>query len=231
MSNPVFDNAQATVNTTNQIAGGTTTLSGYAMGSGANGVIFAIIGTWNNGGTATGCSGVTAGGQAMTKIPGSFGGSGDHYSEAWVLIAPPTGSISIVATVSGKTDKLGLAVASWTQADQTNGYDVVGQAVGTVATVTKAITLNAGNEYLFDGGIHVSANTASSNTDTSILNNGTSGMCTFGQYGSRVSSGSQSMSWTFPDPGDGWAYTVLAVKAASGVAAPTPQLALTGVGS
>lgn len=202
------------VNIINQIVGGTTTVS-FTTGSGSNRALIASISTWNNGGTGTGCSAVLYGLQSMTLVTGSGISNGAFYTEQWQLVAPGTGTANIVATVVGKTDKLGLGAISFTGVDQTNPIDTNNAFSGTSGTVTGSLTLSDVNEYMVDAMSHLSANTSSSHTDTLIYENATAGTDTASQYGVKSSSGSQSMSWTMPDPGDTWAYSVLALKAAA----------------
>lgn len=196
------------------IIGGTVTES-FLTGSGSNRLLIVSISTWDNGGTAGGCTTVTYGLQSMSLLSGSPATNGAWYTEQWVLVAPTSGTANIIATVAGTTTKIGLGTISFTGADQTTGIDTNSSATGTSGTVTKALTLGATNEYMVDAMSHNSANTSSSRTNTSIYEDATSGTDTAAQYGSISGSGSQSMSWTMPDPGDAWAYSVLAVKSAS----------------
>lgn len=225
-----IDATSSGVNITNQTAGGTTTVSHTCTGS--NRVLIVSISTWNNGGTGTGCSGVTYNGVAMTAIGNSTGSTGtttgQFYTEQWRLVAPATGTNNIVATVAGKTDKLGVAAISFTGADQTTGIDVSGKTFGTSGTVTQSVTTTAASEYLVDAVCHLSANNPTSSTGTQILSSATAGTSTAAQYGTAISAGSNALSWTYPDPGDEWAYSVLAVKPDAGtpaVATPTTVVA------
>lgn len=222
------DNTGSTTNTTNQIAGGTTTLS-FAVSSAT--VLYVTISTWNNGGTGTGCLTVLYGLQAMTLESGSASSNADFYTEVWSLLAPTTGTANIVATVVGKTDKLGLAAISFTGGNTATATDVVGVATGTSGTVTQSVTTTANSEYLVDVVSHLSANTASSGTGTIIYNDGAVGAGMATQYGAAATAGSNSLSYTYPDPGDKWAYSVIAVKAAaSAAAAGGTTMTMMGVG-
>lgn len=208
-----IDNTGSTVNTSAQIVGNTTTLS-FAASSAT--CLIVPISTWNNGGTGTGCSAVLYGIQTMTLESGSTSSNTDFYTEIWSLLAPTTGTANIVATVLGKTDKLGLGVISFTGGNTTTAVDVAGTATGTSGTVTQSVTTTANSEYLVDVVSHLSANTASSSTGTQLYNNGAIGAGMGTQYVTATTSGSNSMSWTYPDPGDKWAYSVVAIKAAGG---------------
>lgn len=208
-----LDNTGSTTNVGSQTTGGTTTLS-FAIGASANRLLIVSISYWNNGGTAAGCSGVTFNGTAMTLVSGSAINSvgGKFRTEQWYLIAPTNTTANIVATVGGQCDKLGLAATSFFGVNQTTPVDANTSASGTAASVTASITTNNGSEYMVDCVCHLSANTASSSTNTSIYNDGAVGAGVAAQYGLSAAAGSSSMSWTYPDPGDEWAYSVLAVK-------------------
>lgn len=208
-----IDNTGATTNVTAQIVNGTTTLS-FAASSAT--CLIVTISTWNNGGTATGCLTVLYGIQSMTLESSSPSSNADFYTEIWSLLAPTTGTANIVATVAGKTDKLGLGAVSFTGGNTSTAVDVAGNATGTAAAVTQSVTTTANSEYLVDAASHLSANTASSSTGTQIYNDGAIGAGMATQYGLASTAGSNSLSWTYPDPGDKWAYSVIAVKAASG---------------
>lgn len=225
----VLDTTNSTVSTVNQTTGGTTTLS-YTVGSLTNGALIVSLSTWNNGGTGTGCSGVTYNGVAMTKV-GSGASNGSFYTEQWVLAAPASGTHNIVATVSGKTDKLGMSAASFSGVDQTTVYDVNNTATGTSGSVTASLTTAANGEYMIDCVSHLSANNPTAHSNTQIYSDATSGTSTVSQYGVATTAGSNSMSWTYPDPGDGWAYSILALKdAGGGGGVSVKRLALLGVG-
>lgn len=208
------DSTGSTTNITNQIIGGTTTLSFTANSATC---LVVAISTWNNGGTGTGCTTVLYGIQPMALISGSTSSNTDFYTEIWSLLAPTTGTANIVATVSGKTDKLGLAAISFTGGNTTTAIDVQNTATGTSATVTANVTTTANSEYLVDAVSHLSANTATSGTGTIIYNDGAVGTGMATQYGTAATAGTNSLSWTYPDPGDKWAYSVVAVKATGSV--------------
>ena len=217
------DTSVFTTNTTNQMAGGTTTLSMTL--SGTADALYVMVSFWNNGGTAAGCSGVTWNGVAMTFVTGSGQNStSDKFrTEAWRIVAPATGTHDIVATVGGQCDKLGFAATSFIGADQTTPTDVVGTTSGTAGSVTTNITTTVANTIMLDSVSHLSANTASASSNTQIYNDGAVGMGAAAQYGTAASAGTNSMSWTYP-PGDEWAYTLLAVRPAGGAAAVSARL-------
>jgi hypothetical protein len=224
------DATSFTTNVANQTAGGTTTVS-HVVGSGSNMLLIVSISTWNNGGTGAGCSSVTYGGTAMTLVRAGVA-NGAFYTEQWALVAPTSGTANIVATVAGKTDKLGMGNVSFSGADQTTGIDVSTNAIGTVGTVTASLTTTAAGEYLVDAASHLSANNPSSHTGTQIYSDAASGTSTVSQYGTATTAGTNSMSWSYPDPGDGWSYSVLAVKPSGGAAPVTstyPTLMMMGV--
>lgn len=168
----------------------------------------------------------------MSLVSGSTSSNADFYTEIWSLLAPTSGTANIVATVLGKTDKLGLTAISFTGGNTSTVIDVSGAATGTSGTVTASLTTTLNSEYLFDAVSHLSANTASSSTGTQIYNDGAIGAGMASQYKTAPASGSNSMSWTYPDPGDKWAYSVVAIKAAGGGGGPSAHnLTLLGVGT
>lgn len=224
-----LDTTTSDVNTAHQIVGGTTTWSHTCTGS--NLVLIASFAIWNNGGTAAGMSAVLYGLQSMTLVPSSGSSNGNFYTEQWYLIAPTTGAHNIVATQVGSTDAIKTSGISVTGADQTTGYDSHGATTGTSGTVTQAITLTAANEFMVDIVCHLSANSPSANSDTLILNDTSVGVSGASQYVNKGSSGSQSMSYTYPDPGDAWAYSIVSILSAGGGGATSPRLrSLLGVG-
>lgn len=202
----LLDATSNTTNITNQTAGGTTTISHTCTGTGL--CLIVSIMAWNNGGTGTGCSGVTYNGASMSPV-GNGSTNGAFYTEQWYLYGPSTGANNIVATVAGKTDKLGLTGISFT-AVSSPGTDVNTSATGTGATVTASVTTSNASEYLIDCVAHLSANNPTSGTGTQLLSDSASGVSTASQY-KAVGKGLNGLSWTYPDPGDAWAYSVTAV--------------------
>ncbi len=215
-----LDATASTVNIAHQIALGTTTWSHTCTGS--NLVLIVSIAIWNNGGTAQGMSAVVYGIQSMTFVPNSGASNGNWYTEQWYLIAPATGANNIVATQIGATDAIKTSSISITGADQTTPIDTNGTNTGTAGTVSQSITLAATNEFMIDIVSHASANNASSNSDTAILNDATGSVHGGSQYAQKSGSGSQSMNWVYPDPGDAWAYSTLGILSAGGGGGTTP---------
>lgn len=213
----VLDSTASTQSTVNQTAGGTTTYA-HAVTSNTNGLIALAVSAWNNGSTGTGLSGATYNGVALTKYALTSSGTagGDFYTEIWYLVAPATGTHNIIATVAGKTDKLGLSSLSLTGVDQTTVVDGGGTVTNTTGILTKSITTSAAGSWMLDITSHLSANAASSGTGTSIINSGTGGVGTASQYGTATSSGANSMTWTYPDAGDTGTYSIAAFLAAGG---------------
>ena len=83
-------------------------------------VLFADI--WQDvGGTGT-ITSATYNGTALTKATNTRGGG--MASEIWYLVAPTTGSNTVSVTVTGATDAIKLATASFTGATQTSPLDV-----------------------------------------------------------------------------------------------------------
>lgn len=203
------DATSNTVNVINQTAGGTTTVSHTCTSAT---IIVVSISTWNNGGTGTGCSSITWNGSALTLLT-NVATSAAFHTEQWYLLSPISATGNIVATVSGKTDKLGLSGISFKQSDTVTGIDITSSLSGTTALVSQSLNTIYPGEYLVDCVSHLSANNPSANSGTQIYSDATSGTSTSSQYISTPSNGANSISWTYPDPGDAWAYSVLAILA------------------
>ena len=75
-------------------SGGTSQSFSITVGSNSNRALVVIVAM-----SGASCSGVTAGGVAMTQV--ASGNDGTIFYSSWVLFAPTTGSISVVASSSG----------------------------------------------------------------------------------------------------------------------------------
>ncbi len=217
------DATSSGTNVTAQTAGNTTTVS-HVITSAT--VLVVSISAWDNGGVGTGCSGVTYNGIAMTAVGNSTGSTGtstgSFYTEQWYLLAPATGTHNIVATVAGKTDKLGLSGISFSGGSTVTAIDVSSKTFGTSGTYLAGVTTTVASEYLVDCISHLSTNSPSSHTGTQIYTDAASSTSTGSQYSAAAPAGNISMNWVYPDVGDEAAYSVLAVKAVSGsMNAPT----------
>lgn len=90
-------------------------------------------------------TGVTCGGQAMTKIGTSIAHSGGKPRvNVWRLISPPTGAQDIIVT-NATADKTGVAVFSWTSIDTTTPFDGWATAQGTSAGVSRTVASEIGD--------------------------------------------------------------------------------------
>lgn len=90
-------------------------------------------------------TGVTCGGQAMTKIgTGRVHSSGKPRVNVWRLISPPTGAQDIIVT-NATSDKTGVAVFSWTSINTTTPFDNWITAEGTSTTPSVAVTSESGD--------------------------------------------------------------------------------------
>lgn len=209
-----LDATASTTDTTHRSSGYGYTLS-HTVGSGSNTALVVSLSMWLNGGTPTAATSVSLGSQSFTAVGNGVSNTNGIYTEQWVLANPTTGAGTITVTSSSTLDKMGIASASFFNVNQTTVYDVATSATGTVVTVTASLTTTQPNEYLVDAVAHWSANLPSSSTGTQIYAVTGSDPCSAAQYKQVGAAGSNSMSWTFPDAGDDWAYSVLAIKPSS----------------
>lgn len=125
------------------------------MSSAANGILIVgiavdVAGLADAGTTAS----VTAGGVSMNSVQRwESGGSAQHagFVQAYKLVSPPTGSITISVAISGTAaDGIGGGSLSWTGADQTTGIGTAytGDSNGTNVTSASisVSTTTSGNQ-------------------------------------------------------------------------------------
>lgn len=211
-------NSLAVTNTANNAALAVVNFTGFTVGASDNFILVGIS-SWNNAGNATGFSSVTWNGTALTAVgnaTGSTGAStGDFRTEHYKLISPTTGNQTLALTLIGQTDKIMVSFTPFIGADTSTGIDTSGSTFNTTGVLTKSITTGTNGSIMVDVTSHLSANTASSNTNTSLINDGAVGAGTASQYGTATTAGTNSMSWTYPDSGDQGAYSIAAVKPGS----------------
>jgi len=189
----------------------------FTMGSVSNGLLVVAAGMWLNGGTPPNTPSVKFGTQSMTLVTGTNTPSNGMRVDIWKLVAPTAGTANVTLTISSNMNMMGVGIISFSGADQTTPIDVSGIATGTAGSVTKSLTTTNANEYLIDATAHFSANTPSAHSGTALLNpTGLSEPFAGVQYAAAATAGSNSMSWTFPDPGDNWGYAIAAINPASG---------------
>ena len=97
--------------------------------------------------TGTTVTGVTYGGQAMTRLTTVHtGGSTAGYIELWYKIAPLSGSNAVQITwTGGALNELGSGAVSFTGVDQTTGLNNTATASGSGATAATNVSSAAGN--------------------------------------------------------------------------------------
>lgn len=153
--------------------------------------------------TNTTVTGVTYNGVALTKIRGDTSDSGDTFrgrSELWYLIAPATGTHSIVVTYTGSVEATGCGAVSFTGAMQSAGAidSHNGAVANTDTTPSVAVTVVAENCYLVDT-IYSRSDTlvkdASQTTIMAIASNG-GGDDSAMTYKVSPGTGVQVMAWT-----------------------------------
>lgn len=95
-------------------------------------------------------TGVTCGGQAMTKIGTSIVHSGGKpRMNVWRLIGPPTGAQDIIVT-NASADKTGVVVFSWTAINTTTPFSDWTTAQGTSAAPSVGVPNSASDKRVAD---------------------------------------------------------------------------------
>lgn len=123
-----------------------------------------VVGTVGNGGTDS-ITGVTYNGVAMTKSTNIQGGGGSRYATLWYLVAPATGSNSVV--ISGASGVIAGVAASYTGVNQSSPVDNTGTQSATTGNNQVSITPVANNCWMVawtfsaSGGTTVSAGAGS----------------------------------------------------------------------
>lgn len=98
-------------------------------------------------------SGITVGGNAMTLSTQAIGASDPNAAQIWTLIAPPTGSQSIVATfINSSNNGVYCAATSFTGANQSTAVDVSTASFNSpgAGTQTATLTTLSANDMLLD---------------------------------------------------------------------------------
>lgn len=173
-------------------------------------------------------TGVTYNGVAMTLIPSSSGTNGGHTVAFYGLIAPTTGTNTVVVSASGTMTDLGAGAVSFTGAHQTTPFGTANTATGS-STAPSVNVSSAADEIVVD--------------TLSIIHNGTLtvdgsqtqrwnaiGGFGFIKYGGSTETGAAStpMSWSNSTSQD-WAISAVPVKP-SGAAGASGDALFFGIG-
>jgi len=203
----------------------------HTVALGLNLGIYVGIMNWNNGGPTQTVLSVSYNSVALANIASTSVNAPSDFANVtwWWLKAPSTGAHTVSVTLSGATTVLKCASYDFSNVDQTIGIDVATTSTGTTGTVSNSLTLSSANEYMLDILAHSSANNIASQTGTSVLADTSSGFLGASQYKVQASSGSQSLTYTMPDPGDDWALSTIAVKASGSATVALSSTLLLGV--
>lgn len=174
-------------------------------------------------------TGVTYNGVAMTLIPSSSGTNGGHTVAFYGLIAPTTGTNTVVVSASGTMTDLGAGAVSFTGAHQTTPFGTANTATGT-STAPSVNVSSAADEIVVD--------------TLSIIHNGTLtvgagqtqqwqaiGGFGFIKYAGSTETGSATttMSWA-NSTSQAWAISAVPVKPVGAAAATVRLRTFVGVG-
>jgi len=167
----------------------------HTIGSGSNRIL--IISVSNRDGNKTVTS-VTYGGTALTQIGFQNGPGNQNRTSLWKLLAPPTGTASIVVTLSGSVNVVGGAV-SFDNVDQTTPHGTFVSANGTSTTASVNVTSAAG-EVVIDtataNGDAVSLTAGAGQTAQWNTGTGTAGGNVRGGGSTEGGAPAVTMSWT-----------------------------------
>lgn len=167
-------------------------------------------------------SSVTVGGQAMTKDGGGVHSGGKPRVNVWRRISPPTGSQTVVITMSGgAADKTAVAVNSWTGINGTTPFDGFVSANGLSTTPASASVTSAVGDLVADAMGSLSAGAYSSTggqTEIFDVDAVSSGRLVGGH---EAGAASVATSWS-SDTADSKEWVVVAWNANDSGAGPSP---------
>lgn len=152
---------------------------------------------------------------ALSLIKAQASAVGAIRSELWGLVAPATGSNTIVVTLSASLDSASGAV-SYTGVEQTTPYEAANSATATnvgAADATVNVTTVADNDWTFDNvatddtAITVGAGQTSRNNVTGTLGSGA-----MSTEGPKTPAGTVAMSWTNVDALKTWSTVAAALR-------------------
>jgi hypothetical protein len=125
---------------------GPTTKNWTHTTSGSNRLLVLFADIWQDvGGTGT-ITSATYNGVSLTKATSTRGGG--MASEIWYLANPASGSNTMSVTVTGATDSIKLAAASFTGAHQSSPLDAVNDASGWGGNPTISLTTGTANDLV-----------------------------------------------------------------------------------
>lgn len=177
-----------------------------------NPVFVFIADIWQDTGPTGTVTSATYGGVALTKIEGTT--SVSMASELWYLKAPPTGANVFRTTVTGATDAVKMATASFINVDQTAPLDEHTSITGTTGNPAITLTTITDNDVVVSTLSRFST-TAASTDKTSIYNDATGSILGAASYNVTTTHGAQTDTYTGTVAQD-WSMVAAAFKPSGG---------------
>jgi hypothetical protein len=178
-----------------------------------NNIVWVAVSLWQDVAGTGSMSGITYNGVAMTAGPVIT--SGAMRSELWYIIAPPTGTSTISATVSGATDERKFSAVSFAGVAQSSPVDTSNTQLTSGTSASISLTTTTANDMVIDSLAHFGTQfmTAGSNQSTAFNSfSGSSGAAV--SYKNAATAGSNTTSWTTTGTND-IAYVSAAMKPVS----------------
>ena len=191
---------------------GPTTKNWTHTTSGSNRLLVLFADIWQDvGGTGT-ITSATYNGTSLTKATSTRGGG--MASEIWYLANPTTGSNTLSVTITGATDSIKLAAASFTGANQSSPLDATSIASGWGGNPTASITTVTAND-LVTATLSRFGTTDATTNRTSLYNSTASSTLGAASYQIATTPTSYSDTYTGSASAD-WSMSMAAFKPATG---------------
>jgi hypothetical protein len=152
-------------------------------------------------------SGVTYGGQALTKAVGRAANS--LTSEIWYKANPLTGTNQVSVDLSA-TDNCTVVASSWKDVNALGLVDTINNNTDTTANPSTSVTITAADCLLIDALTHESGTLGTEPSGTSILNKTDEGVWTTYDVYKLSVTGSQTFTYTIS--ADSWTHVMAAFK-------------------
>lgn len=205
------------------------------IGSGSNRAVVFQISLANSGSAAPSVSSVVwdSGGSnqnaaVITGTPGTHTDTSFKRTELWGLIAPASGNLKLVVTLSGTTSDAYVSAVSYTGVDQTGGATSFAHgttAGGTSTSPTFNVTSASGNAVVGTWTTDQAAISTASGTSV-YIDNASGG---FSSAAANYDIGAASVALTLT-PNNAWVGSGVDVVAAASSSAKSSTLMMTGVG-
>ena len=181
----------------------------HAIAAGNNRLLTVLVCGRNNNRTI---SDLTANGVPLTQAKRVTDGS-TMWAEVWYLVAPPTGTVTISATVSG-LGSTSFYAASFRGIEQSSPVDTSGGATGTAQNPSNSVTTTQ-DAVIVDALVHEDGNALTDVNQETIGSTDEGTWATAASYLIKPVAGSQAMAWSAVGS-DTYAQAIAAFKAAGG---------------